>query len=76
MNKQQQEQKAGWVNWLWSAILWAIDHYGDDVLDIIKTKIDEKQANRGPEGGTYPNCDPGYTGDPVLKRCVKDPLKQ
>jgi hypothetical protein len=28
----------------------------------------------GPDGGIYPNCYSGYDADPVLKRCVKNPL--
>jgi hypothetical protein len=35
---------------------------------------DEVVTNGGGDGGVYPNCKSGWTADPVLQKCVKDPL--
>jgi hypothetical protein len=69
MNAQQQKEqlKAGWLNWIISAILWAIDHYGDDVLAIVKERITNEQIERG-----INPCPSGYSPD-GKGGCQKDP---
>lgn len=80
IQSMEKEYMATTLGALWIHISNVLTDNGVSLKDLQKLQqvwydeIGKNEVALGPAGGIYPNCDSGYTADPVNKRCVKDPL--